>query len=247
MTQHKFLGLMRWEIEEYLSLPLLAFLVASAIIATLSYSGFGRGAPTPYYSLFFGSGTVLLILALVAGAFFARSYAGSIGRGETKLMLSYPIKRSQLFLSKFTALFLVVFAIYIPVYSLHIYLDGLAAFDPMVFLTLFGLLLELMLACSVAVGISMVTKSEIMSILATVLLLFGLDSILGYNNILSAQGRVFYLLQYFGEQLHGTLPILGSPAVTANETLLAVLVPIVVFVVLIGGSFLYFTRYLEVD
>lgn len=245
MTQHKFLGLMRWEIEEYLSLPLLAFLVASAIIATLSYPGFG--SPTPYYNLFYGSGTVLLILALVAGAFFARSYAGSIGRGETKLMLSYPIKRSQLFLSKFTALFIVVFAIYIPVYSLHIYLDGLAAFDPMVFLALFGLLLELMLACSVAVGISMVTKSEIMSILATVLLLFGLDSVLGYNNILSAQGRLYYLLQYFGKQLHGTLPIPSSSAVTANETLLAVLVPIVLFVVLIGGSFLYFTRYLEID
>lgn len=245
MTQNKFFDLMRWEIEEYLSLPLLAFLVASAIIATLSYSGFD--APTRYYNLCYGSGTVLLILALVTGAFFARSYAGSIGRGETKLMLSYPIKRSQLFLSKFTALFIVVFAIYIPVYSLHIYLDGLTAFDPMVFLALFGLLLELMLACSVAIGISMMTKSEIMSILATVLLLFGLDSVLGFQNILSAQGRIFYLLQYFGKQLYGTPPIPSSSVVTANETLLAVLVPIVVFVVLIVGSFLYFTRYMEVD
>jgi ABC-type transport system involved in multi-copper enzyme maturation permease subunit len=245
MTQHTFLGLMRWEIEEYLSLPLLSFLVASAIIATLSYTAFGD--PTSYSSLFWGSGTVLLILALVAGAFFARSYAGSIGRGETKLMLSYPIKRSQLFLSKFAALFLVVFTIYIPVYTLHVYLDGIAVFDPMVFLTLFGLLLELMLACSVAVGVSMVTKNEIMSILATVLLLFGLDNILGAHHVLSAQGRVFYLLQYFGEQLHGTPPFLGEPAVTANDTLLAVLVPIVVFAILIAGSFVYFTRYLEVD
>lgn len=245
MVQHKFLGLMRWELEEYLSLPLLAFLAASAIIATLSYTAFGD--PTTYSSLFWGSGTVLLILALVAGAFFARSYAGSIGRGETKLMLSYPIKRSQLFLSKLAALFTVIFAIYIPVYYLHFYLDGLAAFDPMIFLTLFGLLLELMLSCSVAVGISMVTKSEIMSILPTVLLLFGIDNILGSRHILSAQGRVFYLLQYFGEQLHGTPPFLGDPAVTANDTLLAVLVPIAVFVVLIGASFVYFTRYLEVD
>jgi len=245
MAQHRFLGLMRWELEEYLSLPLLAFLAASAIISTLSYTAFG--SPTPYMSLFWGSGTVLLILALVAGAFFARSYAGSIGRGETKLMLSYPIKRSQLFLSKFAALFTVVFAIYIPVYYLHFYLDGLSAFDPLMFLTLFGLLLELMLSCSVAVGISMVTKNEIISILATVLLLFGLDSILGYNNLLSAQGRVFHLLQYFGEQLHGTVPMVGSPAVTANDTLLAVLIPIIAFVVLIAGSYVYFTRVMEVD
>ncbi len=247
MAQHRFLGLMRWELEEYLSLPLLAFLVVSSVIATLSYSGFGNGAPTPYANLLGGSATVLLILGLVSGAFFARSYAGSIGKGETKLMLSYPIKRSQLFLSKFAALFIVIFVIYVPMYYLRFYLDGLAAFEPLVFLTLFGLLLELMLACSVAVGISMVTKSEIMSILATVLLLFGLDSILGDKNILSAQGRVFYLLQYSGEQLHGTLPIISYPAVTANDTMLAVLVPLVVFAVLIGGSYLYFTRYLEVD
>jgi len=245
MGQHKFLGLMRWEIEEYLSLPLLAFLAASAVIATLSYTYFS--APSPYYNLFWGSGTVLLILALVAGAFFARSYAGSIGRGETKLMLSYPVKRSALFLSKFTTLFLVVFVIYIPVYYLHVYIDGIAAFDPLVFLALFGLLLELMLACSVAIGISIVTKSEIMSILATVLLLFGLDSILGWNNVLSAQGRVYYLLQYFGEQLHGTLPIPSTYGVTADGTLLAVLLPIIVFAVLIGGSYLYFTRVMEVD
>jgi ABC-type transport system involved in multi-copper enzyme maturation permease subunit len=245
MVQHRFLGLMRWELEEYLSLPLLAFLAASAIIATLSYTYFSP--PSPYYNLFWGSGTVLLILALVAGAFFARSYAGSIGRGETKLMLSYPVKRSELFLSKFTALFLVVFAMYVPVYYLHVYIDGMVAFDPPVFLALFGLLLELMLASSVAVGISMVTKSEIMSILAAVLLLFGLDNILEYSNLLSAQGRVYHLLQYFGMQLHGTLPIPSSSGVTANDTLLAVLVPIVAFVVLIGGSYLYFTRVMEVD
>lgn len=245
MAQHRFLGLMRWELEEYLSLPLLAFLVASAIIATLSYIYFSP--PSPYYNLFYGSATVLLILALVAGAFFARSYAGSIGRGETKLMLSYPVKRSELFLSKFTALFLVVFVIYVPVYYLHVYIDGIAAFDPLVFLTLLGLLLELMLASSVAVGISMATKNEIMSILATVLLLFGLDSILGYNNLLSAQGRVYHLLQYFGEQLHGTLPVPSNFGVTANDTLLAVLVPIVAFFVLFGGSYVYFTRVMEVD
>ncbi len=242
----KFLNLMRWELEEYLSLPLLSFLIAASIIATLSNSGF-RETNIIYSNLFFGSATVLLVLGLVAGVLFARSYAGSISRGEAKLMLSYPVKRSELFFSKFTALFLVVFAIFIPVYTVHIYLDSLVAFDPLVFLTLFGLLLQLMLACSVAVGISMLTKSAMLSTIATVLLLFGLDNILGPRNLLSGQGRIYYLLQYFGEQLHGTLPIPSSLGVTANDTLLAVLVPIAAFVVLIGGSYLYFTRVMEVD
>jgi ABC-type transport system involved in multi-copper enzyme maturation permease subunit len=243
----KFLNLMRWELEEYLSLPLLSFLIASSIIATLSNSGFGRMEAIPYSNLFYGSGTVLLVLGLVAGTLFARSYAGSISRGEAKLMLSYPVKRSELFFSKFAALFLVVLAIYIPVYTVHIYLDNIAAVSPLVFITLFGLLLQLMLVCSVAVGISMLTKSAMLSIIATVLLLFGLDNILGFRHILSAQGRVFYLLQYFGEQIHGMVPFLGEPVVTTNDMLLAVLVPIAVFAVLIGGSFVYFTHYLEVD
>jgi ABC-type transport system involved in multi-copper enzyme maturation permease subunit len=247
MTQHTFLNLMRWELEEYLSLPLLSFLIASAIIATLSNSGNSRMEAVPYGNLLWGSATVLLVLGLVAGALFARSYAGSISRGEVKLMLSYPVKRSELFFSKLTALFLVVSAIYIPMYTVHVYLDNIAAFSPLVFVTLFGLLLELMLTCSVAVGISMLTKNAMMSIVTTVLLLFGLDNILGSRHILSAQGRVFYLLQYFTEQLHGTPLILGDRIVTTNEMLLAALVPIAVFAVLIGGSFVYFTRYLEVD
>jgi ABC-type transport system involved in multi-copper enzyme maturation permease subunit len=246
MAQHKFLGLMRWELEENLSLPLLAFLVASAIIATMVNYHF-EPPYRQYDRLFFSSGTVFLISSLVTGAFFARSFAGSIGRGTTKVMLSYPIKRSQLFLSKFTALFLVISVIYLPVFSMHVYVDGLAAFGPMILLSMFGLLLQLMLTCSIAVGISLLTKSEVVSILATVLLLFGLDSVLGYRHILTAQGRLFYLFQYFGNELYGKLPFEAWGEVTANETLLAVLAPIAVFVVLIVGSFLYFTRFMEVD
>ena len=246
MAQNKFLGLMRWELEENLSLPLLAFLVASAIIATMVNYRFGS-CYREYTRLYYSSGTVFLISSLVAGAFFARSFAGSIGRGTTKIMLSYPIKRSQLFLSKFAALFLVTSVIYVPVFTVHVYVDGLAAFGPMILLSLFGLFLQLMLTCSVAVGISMVTKSEVVSILATVLLLFGLDSVLGQYGILTAQGRLFYLFQYFGNELYGELPFSGFDPVTANETLLAVLAPIMVFVVLMAVSFVYFTRYLEVD
>ncbi len=246
MAQHKFLGLMRWELEENLSLPLLAFLVASAIIATMINYHF-EPPYREYTRLYYSSGTVFLISGLATGAFFARSFAGSISRGTTKIMLSYPIKRSQLFLSKFTALFLVISAIYLPVFCVHVYVDGLAAFGPMILLALFGLLLQLMLTSSVAVVISVVTKSEVVSILATVLLLLGLDSIFGMWDILSAQGRLFHLFQYFGNELYGGLPFLGRDAVTVNATLLAVLVPIVVFVVLIAGSFVYFTRFMEVD
>lgn len=246
MAERKFFGLIRWELEEYLSLPVLAFLIASAIIAVLIQPG--HSLPHPQYAnLHYGSGTVLLILTMVAGAFFARSYAGSLGRGEIKLMLSYPIKRWQLFLSKFTAMFLTIFIIYTIAFSLHIYLDGLSLFEPMFFLSLFSFLLQLMLACSIAIAVSMVTRSEIMSILAAVLLLLGVDNVVGTQSYLSAQGREFHIFQYFGKRIYGSCPFGDNNVVTATDVSIAILFPIAVFSVLISLSFLYFTRFMEVD
>jgi ABC-type transport system involved in multi-copper enzyme maturation permease subunit len=95
MANHKFLSLIRWELEECFSFPLLAVLVASAVFSVLF--DLSISSPYRYYTtMYYSSNAVFLILTMVAGAFFARSYAGSIGRGETKVRLSYPIKRSQL-------------------------------------------------------------------------------------------------------------------------------------------------------
>jgi ABC-type transport system involved in multi-copper enzyme maturation permease subunit len=246
MAPHKFLELMRWEFEEYFSFPLLVFLVASAIVAVLF--DFGNSSPHRYYTvLYYSSDTVFLILTVVAGVFFARSYAGSIGRGETKVMLSYPIKRSQLFLAKFTALFTVIFGIYASAFSAHIYIDGLTAYLPMILLSFFALLLQLMLVCSVAIAVSMVTKSELMSILSAVMLLTGINTVFGYSSYLTSRGRLFSIFQYFGKQLYDTWPLGDNQIVTANEVCVAILVPLAVFSILIAGSFLYFSRYMEVD
>ncbi|MCW4010135.1 MAG: ABC transporter permease [Candidatus Bathyarchaeota archaeon] len=248
MAQRTFLSLVRWELEEYLSLPVLAFLVASAIVAVLAQSN--TVSPMPgraYINLYNGSDTVMLIMTIGAGAFFARTYAGSISRGETKIMLSYPIKRWQLFFSKFTAMFLIIFVIYGATYSMHFYLDGIALSEPMFFVTLLSFLLQLMLACSFSIAVSMVTKSEIMSILAAVLLLMGIDSVVGTQGYFSAQGRLYYLFQYYGELTHGSPPLGDQFIVTANDVTVAVLFPAVVTVLLLIGSYVYFTRYLEVD
>ncbi|HDQ05927.1 MAG TPA: hypothetical protein ENN36_04290, partial [Candidatus Bathyarchaeota archaeon] len=229
MERKCFFSLIRWEIEEYVNLPVLAFLIASAIIAVLATNTPHILPGFNYVNLYYGSGTVFVILTIVAGAFFSRSFAGSIGRGEVKLMLSYPIKRWQLFLSKFTAIFLVVFVIYGSTYSLHLYLDALSLFEPMFYLSLFAFLLQLMLACAVSVAVSLVTKNEVMSILTTVLLLLGIDSVAS-SSYLSAQGRFQFLFQYFGELTHGSLPFGDNLMVTAEDITVAVTVPVMIFV-----------------
>jgi ABC-type transport system involved in multi-copper enzyme maturation permease subunit len=248
MAQHTFLSLIRWELDEYLSLPVLAFLVASAIIAVLAQPSTVSSIPDfAYVNLYNGSGTVMLIMTIGAGAFFARTYAGSISRGETKLMLSYPIKRWQLFFSKFAAMFLIIFVIYGVAYSMHFYLDSLSLSEPLFYVTLLSFLLQLMVACSFSIAVSMITKSEIMSILAAVLLLMGMDSVIGTDGFLSAQGRLYYMFQYFGALVHGNPPFGDRFIVTSTDVNLAVLFPVTAFVLLLVGSYVYFTHYMEVD
>jgi ABC-type transport system involved in multi-copper enzyme maturation permease subunit len=246
MEHKNFFGLVRWQIEEYLNLPILAFLIASAIIAVLSQTSTNI-LPDDYVNLYYGSGAVFTILALVASALFSRSFAGSMARGEMKLMLSYPIKRWQLFISKFTALFLTIFVIYGAVYSLHFYLDMLNLFEPMFYLSLFAFFLQLMVACAVSVAVSMVSKNEAISILASVLLLLGLDNMSGTSSYFSGQGRFQFLFQYFGKLTHDSLPFGDKFIVTTYDVVMAVSVPALIFAVLLFAAFVYFIRILEVD
>ena len=246
MKTKNFGMLVRWELEEYLSLPVLAFIVASAVISVLFQN------PNPniaggYINLHSGSELVLFIMALVAGAFFSRSYAGSIGRGETKLLLSYPIRRWQLFLSKFVALFITIFAAYSLAYTLNLYFFRISLFEPMFHLTLLAFLLQLMLASGIAVAISMVTKNEIMSMMASLLLLLGVENMSGIPGYVSAKGSFKILFQYFSEQLYGFLPFGEEFIVTFDDAIAAIAVPISLFLLLFVLSFVYFTRFMEID
>jgi hypothetical protein len=117
----------------------------------------------------------------------------------------------------------------------------------MFYLTLFAFLLQMMMTCGVSVAVSMVTKSEIMSMMASVLLLLGLDNIAGTENYLSSQGRFRFLFQYFGELTHGVPPFGDEIIVTADDVVMLIAVPVSIFAVLIVLSFVYFTRVMEVD
>jgi ABC-type transport system involved in multi-copper enzyme maturation permease subunit len=245
MGQRSFFDLLRWELSAYLSLPVFVFLLASAIIAVLAVPLNILG--DNYVSLYNGSGMIFVILPLVTSALFSRSFAGGLGHGEVKLMLSYPVKRWQLFLSKFLAMFLPIFGLYGGVYCLHLYLDSLSVFEPMFYLSLFAFLLQLMFACAISVAVSIVTQSEVIAILAAVLLLFGIDSLGGDGSYLSGHGRFRFLFQYFGGLTHGSLPFDPDFVVTSSDVAVAILVPVLVFAVLIAVSFVYFARRLEVD
>lgn len=240
-------GLFRWEFEQYLSTPVLALIIASAIISVLIQTLSSVDPTISYLNLYAASSNVILFLTVISAALFSRSFGGGIGKGEVKLLLSYPNKRWQIFTAKFLSLFIVIFPIYFISYYLHVYLDALNIFDPMIFISTLLILIQLLLVSSIATCISMVVKNDIMAILATILLFLGIESIASAQNILSAKGRFFMLFQFFGAEFHGSPPFGSTTVVSSNDVISIIVLPIFISVILLLLSFLYFNRFLEVD
>jgi ABC-type transport system involved in multi-copper enzyme maturation permease subunit len=239
--------LMRWELEEYTSFPMLEVLIVVAIYSVLTMP-MGEMDPAKSYSnLHWGIQTVFLFLIFTVGALVSHSFAGSFGKGETKLLLSYPVKRSQLFLSKFTALFLVLSAVYGAVFSAQFYLLSLSPLEPLFYVSLLGVLLQLLLFCSITVTFSLALKNEIISILASILLLYGLENVVSAGSIWSSTGQFKVVFGYFGLLAHGELPSGLMIVPTIENFALAVCIPLAISGILLTASFLYFNRIMEID
>lgn len=241
-----FQRLVLWEIEECLNLPVLSLIIASAIIAVLVQTSSSRALANSYINLYDGSSTIFLVLTLVASTLFSHSFAGSLGKGELKRMLSYPVKRWQVFLSKVIAINLIVFGVYASAFTLHLYLSSLSIFEPLFYVSAFVMFLQLLLVCAIAIAISMITKSEVMSILTSFLLILGIDYNVGVNSYFSSQGRFMYIFGYFERAVHNTNMAIYTP-VTVEQISFSIAIPIVAAAVALAAAFVYFTRKMEVD
>lgn len=242
-----FTELMRWELEEYTSFPMLEILILVAVYSILTMPIGEILSVKSYSNLHWGIQTVFLFLIFGVGAVFSRSFSGSFAKGETKLLLSYPVKRWQLFLSKFTALFLVLLAVYGAVFFAQVYLLSLSLFEPMLYVSLLGLLLQLVLFSAVTIVLSLTVKNEIISILASILLLYGLESMSSGGSYWSSTGRFKILFGYFGILTHGELPSGLMTIPSLEDAVAAVSIPLGLSAILLILSLLYFTRVMEID
>ncbi len=236
-----------WEIENCLNLPVLALIVASAILAVLVQTTAINGSSHNYSDLSTGVRTIFLILTLVTCTLFSHSFAGSFGRGELKRMLSYPVKRWQIFISKVFALNIVIFGIYASAYSMNLYINAVSLLEPMFYVSLFTIFLQLLFVCAISVGISMIAKSELISIVVSFLLIFGLDNTFNFDDSLTSIGRFSNIFGYFEQITHpGGLGVSRTP-VTFEQFTGSIVFPLLTAVVVLGIVFVYFTRKMEVD
>ncbi|WNZ28340.1 MAG: ABC transporter permease subunit [Candidatus Bathyarchaeota archaeon] len=168
----------------------------------------------------------------------AHSIAGSISKKEIKTLLSYPVQKWQLFLSKFLVLFLAFCIIYCGTTSLQLPLLQLSIIDPVFLVSLFVLILQLFFICTITATISVITKNETISIIASALLLYGIDAMFGRESLFSSTHRMGTIFNW----VRGI-----NPPVQFNEGIIAIAIPLVSSIVLFVVILVYFTQIMEVD
>jgi ABC-type transport system involved in multi-copper enzyme maturation permease subunit len=244
---NSFYRLVLWELQEYLNFPILEILVGVAIYSVLNQPIVDISSSSGYSNLHFGLETIFFFMILSVGALVSRSFGASISKGEIKTLLSYPLKRWQIFVSKFTALFAVLLCIYAGAFSVQIYLLTLNFYEPMFYVSVLSFALQLLLMCSVTTIIVLLVKSEVISIFASILLLYGIENVVSPKSALSYTGRFDTLFGYFSVMTHGTLPVPIMEEPTLNDVLLAVSIPIAISALLLVIAVIYFVRVMEID
>jgi ABC-type transport system involved in multi-copper enzyme maturation permease subunit len=235
--------LLIWELETSFTFPMLEVILIIAILTVLAPTIIEVSPTFRYINLLSGIQPIFLFLIFIAGVLFCHSYAGNISRGETKMVLSYPIQRSKLFLSKFIALFTVLSVIYVGIFVIQIPLLALNPFEPLFYASMLLLLLQIFLICTISTVLSVVTKNEVLSILTSVLLLFGIESIASRESLATFTGRFTAGFDFAREYVYGGL----SSTTLTTDMLVSVFVVLGVSVLLFICSYGYFTRKMEID
>jgi hypothetical protein len=94
----------------------------------------------------------------------------------------------------------------------------------------------------------MVTKSELMSILVSFLLVLGLDNAFDFRSYFSSSGRFTYIFGYFEQLTHPNFSyMIATPPATAEQATISIAIPLLVAAVALTAAFTYFTRKMEVD
>ncbi|HDQ06928.1 MAG TPA: hypothetical protein ENN36_09470 [Candidatus Bathyarchaeota archaeon] len=242
MASNRFFKLIVWEFEQFLNFPILEFLIASTLFLVLFQPITNHNFFTIWENLNRGNSFLVIFMIFIVCAVFSRSFAGTLDRGEIKMLLSYPIKRWELFSAKFITQFFVLSAIIFVIFSFNIPLMGLNPFNPMLYASLLGLLLHLLVVCSVTTTVSLLIKKETITILVSAIPLFGLETIGGRDSFFTGIGRSNLIFDFFKQSI-----AIGSESVAFGDFVLAVAFPIVISAFLLLISLIYFSFIMEVD
>jgi len=195
---NKLFSLIRWEYMRNLRFPILEFIFVSAVYSIVSgllnissvLNVDIKGIGVLIYNIFADEfifrlglcfvGKYDLIIA-VYSLLASISFAGEIASGNMRLLLSYPLKRRDIFFIKCLCLFFIPFIIYLGVSLFFLLLMGQ---DVILYLSwykfiivLFILFIESLYVFSISIAVSLLLQNTMASFLSTLLILYGLEKI----------------------------------------------------------------------
>ncbi|MHA1721999.1 MAG: ABC transporter permease [Candidatus Baldrarchaeia archaeon] len=256
----RFFTLLLWEFDENFSFPVFEVLVFVAIFFLIGFTSqsmhpYMVWVPVfdmPFYGYLDSSLTGCAFISMFfTGFLFARNIAGKFSNREMKTLLSYPVKRRDLFLSKFFANFIVLYLLFGSVLVFDAVLTGFSVFSPLVGFTLLSLLIGLMFLCSVSMTISLLIKNEALSFFGVFFLIYGLEYYVSglrkpYNTCFSVSHGSVNIAAYLLRMYYSGKASLFS-YITFKMFLLSLGFQISIIVILMVVSFVYFVYFLEVD
>lgn len=241
--------LVQWELSQYWKYPWLEFLLFSNVsiflqrpvdsifdaprdIILFIFSGF------PFLTLF-----QILLVSFVA----SRTVAHAFENRELVVLFSQPVSRRAIFLSKFSAGFLVLLIPNIAGLAITSVVLPASPFDMVFAAALLGLFLRMLFLYAIAMSFCLMLKTQVSSFLLTFLvpavIEFGLASQSGSLHYFTVTGNFGLLFSYL------TAPagqiIIGGP--TGNDVIFSVALPAVISLILLAAGYIYFVRFLQVD
>jgi ABC-type transport system involved in multi-copper enzyme maturation permease subunit len=186
--------LIRWELEKTFSAPLLAIILAAALYVFVpsTFGGGGFGVPSVAgllagwahdWVFVLGNSVVgsYMFSVFVFAAVASLSFSRDIASGYMKALLSYPIGRARLFLSKFlvsltvpllvfTGSLLLVGALVFPSLFVNIPLPDMAY-------VLLIMLIQMFFMLSISITVSLHVRQPIISFLVAVVALIGVQQV----------------------------------------------------------------------
>jgi ABC-type transport system involved in multi-copper enzyme maturation permease subunit len=242
-TRTMFARLLTLELQTYWSFPALELVIFTALLSILNNPPFFGG----YQQLNSGIyGLGILLQMLIIGVLVPRSFAGSISRRETNVLLSYPTKRTILLASKIAASFLVFFGALSLGVLFNVYLLGVSYFELAPYVLIAVISVQILFLCGLSLFISLLLKNEVLSIFAFLLIMFGLEfnpaATSGFLSNFTQIRSNNVMFQYLTTILYGS-----KATVTLGDFGIAIGFPLLTGLALIAASFIYFRWVLQLD
>jgi len=231
------------ELEGYWSFPMFEIILFTALLSILN-----RLLPSASYldlnSYAYSFG--ILIQLLIPGMIIPRSFAGSISRREIVVLLSYPVKRWAVLLSKIITNCLVLFAAYSFAVLVNVPLLGLNPLQPAPYILMAIIFIQTLFLCTTAMFISITLKNEIVSIFVYILLFFGLE----FNLKTFGNPYPYFTLMKGNDVMYKYLTSFIYPhrnPFTVQEFNIALGFPLLTSLLLIIISLIYFQWVMQID